>query len=839
MRKREDSETSETSDPGARSASRHRAASRAAAVRARGVESLRGGRLSDYRRLFGEAARIEDAHRRYWVQRELVAQGLAAVSRAPARLAAQMLHATAAGALDALEDQPAEPLLLNYAGVALYELWSLDAAQSLFGAALRLDPQLLQVEGNLRELEQRRRQSGAAEAQRPASLAELAARARAVADRAQPAKGLTLSLCMIVRDEHDMLPRCLQAIAGAVDEIVIVDTGSRDDTVEIARSFGARVIEREWTGSFADARNVSFDAASGDWIVYLDADEVLIEQDADALRELTGRTWREAFYLSETNYTGELEMGSAVTHNALRVFRNREDYRFRGRLHEQIAGTLPGYLPERIESTSVRIEHYGYLSAVHHSREKSKRNIELLRLQQQDGEETPFLRFNLGSEHVAAGEPQQAVREFERAWQLLEGYPDRDSFQFAPALAKRLTQALRSCGRPREAIQFAQIALPRFPGFTDLVLEQAGAHADLGEAEQAAALCERCLEMGDAPRRYTATVGAGSYLPRLQLADLRLALGDADAACELLEGALAEHPRFIGTVLPFATALIARGDDAAQVSARIERLLGELSPAARFLLGTALYEGGALAAGEQQFREVLRRQPSSGRARVALGEALLAQRRYEEAAQIAGEMGPDDPLAAMSCRTELFALIVSGAQRRTVDAALAKAAEADVPAAELDLLRAWAASSAGEGEHPPEAGGHAPPTGSERLPTLDDEAVPLLSVMLEALLRVHEFKAFEALLALLERTSLPERARRQMLAEMYLRRGFHASAAEEWMAVCRQSPDVPALVGLASVAEREGMTEQAVEFARAALEREPENEAALQVLDRRAASTRS
>ena len=100
------------------------------------------------------------------------------------------------------------------------------------------------------------------------------------------------------------------------------------------------------------------DAATSDWILYLDADEVLAEGDGPRLRELTGRTWREAFYLIETNHTGDLEDGTAVTHNALRVFRNRPEYRFEGRLHEQIAHSLPD-LPERLESSTVRVEHFG------------------------------------------------------------------------------------------------------------------------------------------------------------------------------------------------------------------------------------------------------------------------------------------------------------------------------------------------------------------------------------------------------------------------------------------------------------------------------------------------
>ena len=86
----------------------------------------------------------------------------------------------------------------------------------------------------------------------------------------------------------------------------------------------------------------------------------------------------------------------------------------------------------------------------------------------------------------------------------------------------------------------------------------------------------------------------------------------------------------------------------------------DLPPAARFMLGTALYESGATAAGELQFRTVLARQPHSGRARVALGEALLAQRRYGEAAEVACELANDDTLAVIARRTELFARIAGG-----------------------------------------------------------------------------------------------------------------------------------------------------------------------------------
>ncbi len=793
----------------------HAGALSAAGEPPRSQQLLTAEDLDGYRRLFEWIESIEDPHRRYWAGMSLIEQGLATSANAPAARLPALFVTLAAGALELLEREPSEPRLLSHAGTILYELWSLDAAEALFEAARRLDPHLEDVERNLRELAARRRLMDSSRGRAPlrAALPELSSRALEVASRARPAEGLRLSLCMIVRDEERMLPRCLAAVAAAVDEIVVVDTGSTDATIEIARSFGARVIEREWTGSFAEARNASFDAAHGDWLMYLDADELLVREDAALLRSLTGRTWREAFYVSETNHTGDLEVGTAVRHDALRIFRNRPEYRFEGRLHEQIAHRLPGYLPERIETTEVRVEHYGYLGAVRDAREKSRRNIELLRLQQAESQPTPFLHYNLGCEYAAAGDRAAALVEFERSWELIEAASNRDGFLFAPALLSRLVKALRACGRSQEALERAEQGLERFPAFTDLVLEQALAAIALGQDERAIELCERCIEMGDAPRRYTATVGCGSYLPRVHLAELRRAQGELEQAIELLEHCVREHPEFVGSVLPYASALLADGMEPDAVVRQLERHMPDPSPAARFMLGTALYESGAASAGEEQFRIVLRQQPRSGRAHVALGETLLAQRRYAEAAAEAARLDVRDPLAPLACRTELFARI-AGADAAATAAAIERARSAGMPAEELDLFVAWEQLAT---------------RGSTAI-VPSPEVVPLLAVMLEALLRVQDFDAFETLLGLLHGARLGERERRELLANMYLRRGFATAAAEEWMSVCRQRPDTRALLGLARVAAARGMAREAGEFAAAVLQRDPGNEAAASLL---------
>src|SRR3954465_10277402 len=391
---------------------------RTAELAARAQTLLTAGDLAGYRALFGQAAGEPDVHRRYGARKQLLDTGLS-IPRGSLQQVAGAFVAVATEGLAILAEQPAEPVLLNLTGVALYELGALAGAKALFGAAVGLDPELPHVQRNLDEISRRRRMG--VNPRVPAAvigaLRSLEADPKRLANRARPVEGQTISLCMIVREEEAMLPRSLAAAAPHVDEVIVVDTGSTDRTIEIAREFGATVIETEWTGDFGAARNVSFDAATSDWIVYLDADEVMGEGQGARLRELLGPTWREALFLVETNHTGDLEDGTAVHHNALRVFRNRPEYRFEGRIHEQIAHRLPGDLPERIETTDIKVEHYGYLGVVREEKDKSRRNLELLQRQLEENGETPFLHFNLGSEHGALGEAEKALEHFRKAWE--------------------------------------------------------------------------------------------------------------------------------------------------------------------------------------------------------------------------------------------------------------------------------------------------------------------------------------------------------------------------------------------------------------------------------------
>ncbi len=780
-------------------------ADRALVDRARAA--LRARELHRLTALAEEAGALTGPDRAYVVRRALVEHALAEAAAARGPEAARLLLAAARAGLVALAASPSEPVLLNLTGVALYELGALRGAEALFAAAGRLDPELPHVERNLREVARRRRGSVRTDVPPDVALAlpDLGRAAATVAGRAAPAAPGRISLCMIVRDEEAVLARCLAAARPFVDEIVVVDTGSTDRTVAIAEEHGAVVLHHAWSDSFAEARNVGVAAATGDWILWLDADEVLVAQDGPRLRDLTRRSWREAFLVTITNYVGGADTGLAVAHDAQRLFRARPDRRFEGRIHEGIAHSLPTDAPERCESAGVRVEHYGYLLHIRDAKGKSSRNRELLEQQVREGDTSPFTAYNLGTEHAIADDPAAAAGHFARALEQVAAFGGPTVVTYGPSLVQRHVTALRAAGRRREADAAADAGLAELPDFTDLVLEQAHLAIDEGDAERAETLLRRCLALGDAPSRYCPTIGAGTFLAATALAGVRFRAGDVDGAARLLEDTLAEHPRYLGVVEPLATVLLAAGRPPADVVAAVAARC-PLTPAVRFVLGAAFHEQRHLAEAEAELRAVVAADPHAAPARIALAEALLSQARWAEAADAAAAVPVESPLARAATVSEAFGRVLAG-DRAGAERALARAAQAGTPDPYRELLGAWSVV-AGVGDWPE---------------TLPAGAAGLLLTFLEALLRVEAVDAFVALLPALARVDgVDRRTRRLVLADLYERRGLLESAAEEWLACVQEDgASARALHGLARVAAAQGAEEDARVLAEEARALEP------------------
>lgn len=147
----------------------------------------------------------------------------------------------------------------------------------------------------------------------------------------------TISLCMIVRDEEDVLARCLDSVADLVDEIIIVDTGSRDRTKDIARRYTQRVYDFVWIDDFAAARNAAFGYAECDYCLWLDADDVLLERDRELLRRMKESLDPQVDMVMLPYHVGFDAQGNVTfSYYRERLVKNSPDMRWEGAVHEVI-----------------------------------------------------------------------------------------------------------------------------------------------------------------------------------------------------------------------------------------------------------------------------------------------------------------------------------------------------------------------------------------------------------------------------------------------------------------------------------------------------------------------
>lgn len=262
------------------------------------------------------------------------------------------------------------------------------------------------------------------------------------APRVDDSDELLLSACLIVRDEQEHLQACLDSLVGLVDEVVVYDTGSIDNTREIARSAGATVLDGYWDDDFARARNAALAACRGQWILHVDADEI-VQADPVALRAELVATRTDALNLDVDNVDDAGDVTFA--HNATRLFQ-RARARWDGRLHEQVVTRVGA--PLVAEKTGLaRIRHFGYTAELMERRQKNDRNVRVARSgADATGGTDALALINLGRALGAAGEHEEALEQFTRARQLTSS-----SALLRQALRSG-AESLMACGRSADAL---------------------------------------------------------------------------------------------------------------------------------------------------------------------------------------------------------------------------------------------------------------------------------------------------------------------------------------------------------------------------------------------------
>ncbi|WP_169332843.1 glycosyltransferase [Effusibacillus pohliae] len=338
----------------------------------------------------------------------------------------------------------------------------------------------------------------------------------------------TISLCMIVKNEADHLPRCLQSVKGAVDEIIVVDTGSTDGTAAVARRFGADVFCVSWRDDFAYARNQGVDRASGDWILFLDGDEELDPDDREKLRLCAQHPEFEAFFLQIHNYIGDGSQGATIN-PVLRLFKNRPEYRFEGRIHEQIAASICRHKPEAaFHITDIKIHHYGYQQETVRKKDKIHRNLKLLQQMLAEKPDDPFTLYNMGVEYLRLASLQQALDAFRKARARL----DPVASSYTHLLFKYEIRCLLAVGRLPEAIRLCEEGIGLYPDYTDLHHLKGVCLIQAGQLAAAKSAFSHALTLGPAANCYHTEEGIGTYQTCYTLGLLYEAMRQYDRAIE-------------------------------------------------------------------------------------------------------------------------------------------------------------------------------------------------------------------------------------------------------------------------------------------------------------------
>jgi len=253
----------------------------------------------------------------------------------------------------------------------------------------------------------------------------------------------SLSLCMITKNEEDFLDTALESAKRVLGdlEIIVADTGSEDKTVEIAKKYGAKVFDFKWCDDFSAARNFSVSKASNDWILYIDADEEVLEVDVDEL----------SAFLSDPYAVGavtRVELTDNISRHESRLY-NRKHHQMTGTIHEQI--TPLGKHEKKVVNIPILLAHHGYLPEFDRVELKLKRNEKLLLAELELTPGDSYILYQLGKSYFCnERDLSKACDYFSRA---LSGNPNR-SLEYVYDTVECYGYALINTGQYKEALDF-------------------------------------------------------------------------------------------------------------------------------------------------------------------------------------------------------------------------------------------------------------------------------------------------------------------------------------------------------------------------------------------------
>ena len=447
----------------------------------------------------------------------------------------------------------------------------------------------------------------------------------------------SISACMIVRNEEKLLPECLESIRDWVDEIIIVDTGSTDATIDIARQYGARIFEQPWSNDFSKHRNYSMVQATGDWLFIIDADERFLVEDVPEIIDHMREGRFSALSASVLNVYGQEE--ERVTFcNSVRFFRRDLRLSYDGIVHNvlQISKDVP------VLQTRARLKHVGYDLSPEQMKAKFERTRSLLKQQLSDNPDDVFALFNY-AELLRGVEPTvtpdnaaEIIRSATQVTELVDS-ADMERRHLRLMALNQLTAVYISLKDWDKALKYSQAALTLRPDYLDGLIHSGLVHygkKDFGGAISQFQAYLRAQAKFDGSRETWPIILSypdSRDLAHNSLGALYELTGETEKAKQSYLKALEVNPHYRETASRLGRLCLAQGD--LENAEKCYRLQLEHRPTLDAMAGLAsvYYQLGRYDEAETHYRRAIGQFGATSALESDLGNCLFKKARFEDA----------------------------------------------------------------------------------------------------------------------------------------------------------------------------------------------------------------
>ncbi|MFI4954558.1 MAG: glycosyltransferase [Gammaproteobacteria bacterium] len=357
----------------------------------------------------------------------------------------------------------------------------------------------------------------------------------------EPIKIAKVSLIMIVRNEEHNLPICLESVRGLFEEIVIVDTGSTDRTKKIAQQFGAKIIDFIWVDDFAAARNVSLANATGDYVFWMDADDVFDPPERNKLESLLKilrSNQKNAYVVRCASDPDRINNSGHIVVDHIRLFPRMDNIRWVYKVHEQILPALnAAHIP--ILWTDITVRHTGYVNASAKAM-KRQRDLNILLKELDSCPNDAFLLFNLGMISFERQQWQEALNYFLKSLSNISNAESMDSLR--RKLFGMTAWAYQILGNLQDSLRICNQGLSVDPQDAELLFRKAIAYRYLGSTLEAETCLNKILNLKRPDKFCSIDQGIYGHLTRRNLAIIATERGDHAEARNQWKAILKECP---------------------------------------------------------------------------------------------------------------------------------------------------------------------------------------------------------------------------------------------------------------------------------------------------------